>query len=253
MNYRKGKKGFTLVELLVVIAIIAMLIAVLLPALSRAREQAKRLVCLNKEKQLMIVCFAYVQNNDNYFPPALLASSFENSCFTITNWDFIAVKDWSKNQEIIKPGILWQKQLIEEVFQCPSYKGDDNAFGAEYSGYNYNTTYIGHGFGEPIEQPVKITHIKRPGQCVVFGDGGGDGGTNKFMRAPFIPPHGGNANVIAAGAQDYRHLKKTNAVFCDGSAVSIKDCFTNSEPGVEEDVLPGTGFISPDNSLYDLE
>jgi prepilin-type N-terminal cleavage/methylation domain-containing protein len=51
--------GFTLVELLVVIAIIALLMAVLLPALNRAREQGKRIVCMNNIKQLTIAWGMY--------------------------------------------------------------------------------------------------------------------------------------------------------------------------------------------------
>ncbi len=61
---RTYKKGFTLVELLVVIAIIALLMAVLLPALSKARTQAKRIVCLSGIKQLVTAWMAYAENND---------------------------------------------------------------------------------------------------------------------------------------------------------------------------------------------
>jgi prepilin-type N-terminal cleavage/methylation domain-containing protein/prepilin-type processing-associated H-X9-DG protein len=253
MKTEKNKKGFTLVELLVVISIIAMLLAVLIPSLCAVREQAKRLICLSRIRQLVLACYVYAQNNDNYFPPALLAYKFEDSYFTISHWDFIAIKDWSRNQVIIKPGILWQDQTIEQVQQCPSYKGDDNAFGSKFTGYNYNTTYIGHGFGEPVERPAKVTDVKRPSECALFGDGGFDGGANKFMRAPFLPPQGGDVSWIYAGTQAYRHRKKTNTAFCDGSAVSTGKCFKNTEPGIKEKVAAGTGFLSPDNSAYDLE
>jgi len=47
-------RGFTLIELLVVIAIIALLMAILMPALQRAREQSKRVACLNNLKQLTL-------------------------------------------------------------------------------------------------------------------------------------------------------------------------------------------------------
>jgi prepilin-type N-terminal cleavage/methylation domain-containing protein len=60
--------GFTLVELLVVVGIIAVLIAILLPVLSRARENANRTTCLSNLRQLSISMVLYCNDNHDYFP-----------------------------------------------------------------------------------------------------------------------------------------------------------------------------------------
>ncbi len=69
--FRQDKKiGFTLIELLVVVAIIAVLVAVLLPALSMARETAKIALCLSNEKQQANAMFMYQNDYNGYFAPS---------------------------------------------------------------------------------------------------------------------------------------------------------------------------------------
>ena len=63
------RRAFTLLELLVVIAIIAILAALLFPALSRAKQRAQGVQCLNNGKQMMTAIALYTSENNEFFPP----------------------------------------------------------------------------------------------------------------------------------------------------------------------------------------
>jgi len=270
-------RAFTLVELLVTISVATVLMAILMPVLAGARKCGKAIFCLSNLRQMAIAAANYTLSNDDYYP---LAQYWQNRGSTDYEycWDFTRVRN--NGQSEIVPGLLWQGDTIEKVHQCPSYKGSDNWWGLPFTGYNYNTSYIGHGQGESVSSSytgsvvpnpsfpsykivmsAKTTQVKRPGSCALFGDGHYAGGANKFMRSPWHWDGDYDFTIRKSGTQGYRHNGMTNVAWCDGHVTSQKELYTESIDKVRLQIERYNevtrdckiGFLSPDNSAYDTE
>ena len=251
---KSRQRAFTLIELLVVIAIIAVLAALLVPALHYAREKARATKCMSNLRQLAAAAILYTADHGGRFPQAY-RTEFAGGAMVSHSWDFITRR--TAGGVDVRPGTLFGTYCGGEIYQCPSFNGESPgaAPGTEdpYTGYNYNTSYIGHGDLEPIREPARIGQVREPAATALFGDGEFEGGANKYMRAPFSDLEGGgdaDPSLRLAGTQGFRHRGRTNVGFVDGHVESLRDCYTFGEPG---ETAPGCGFLSPDNRLYDLD
>lgn len=243
-----GGRAFTLVELLVVIAIIALLAALLLPALGAARERSRAVNCIGNLRQMGLAAAVYTADNRDSYPLAYSYEVVDGVRYSCA-WDLTSVYGGTNS---IVPGLLWQARGNIQVQQCPSFRGAANWSADPYTGYNYNTSFLGHGQYESVPEPAKTSSVGNPPATAAFGDGQYGGGANKFMRAPWPNPGDESFRGRYAGTQGYRHSRRTNVAFCDGHAEPWRERFTENRDGAGA-VAPGTGFLSPDNALYDLK
>lgn len=262
-QHQRLPRAFTLIEVMVTISMLALLVSILLPALANARRSARAALCMSNLHQMAVAAQAYTYSNQERYPIAQYMVR-KNNLRIYYKWDFVTIFNTTTRQYSTLPGLLWGRAGADLIQQCPEFEGAANAPGSatsptgqateKYTGYNYNTSYIGHGQGEYREAPAKVSEVIRPVECALFGDGEYASGANKYMRAPWDDPDNGGDDFDgrSAGTQGYRHRGKTNVSFCDGHTVSWSERHTETYAGEQRNIAPGTGFLSKTNRYYSL-
>jgi len=255
-----GAFGFTLIELLVVIAIIAILAAILLPSLARAKAQAKRIYCLNNQRQMGITLQMYLSDFRRF--PYFRATGV--GYYSEYNPHHNSVVDWEDMLEFYSshappakepdgPGeIAVFAEFIfaatNNTYQCPSFdfahwnfvaSGLDGNFSYAYNAYGVGLPgdvqgVSGFGLGNWPYSPVKgvlaisESQVRVPSEMFaiadsrVFGDGTGSAWGVYGWDADDSMVCGDSASLRAFEVTTPRHGNGYNVLSCDGHVELIQ-------------------------------
>jgi prepilin-type processing-associated H-X9-DG protein/prepilin-type N-terminal cleavage/methylation domain-containing protein len=262
--FRQVKSGrlraFTLLELLVVMTVIALLAALLLPSISRSKQEAQRIKCVSNLHQWGVALQNFVADSQTY-PSGILSASTDGS----EGWEGWIERSWIGQLEhggfgVSKP--LTTNLLATGVFHCPTDPSNGsygyNAYGVRQQGIFTNQLGLLGAYTPSIpytlagDAPLPESEVASPSEMMAIGDVFNESLYFGPRDAPsgFVLLWHGKLNQEWLRFMVARHQGNLNVVFCDGHVESptLGFLFTNTSDAAlvrwNRDHLPHRDQIS---------
>jgi prepilin-type N-terminal cleavage/methylation domain-containing protein/prepilin-type processing-associated H-X9-DG protein len=250
-----ARRGFTLIELLVVVAIIALLIAILLPALGRARDQARVTVNLSNLRGMGLGVHMYLAENDNWFfvhegnfnAPGWYSDDIKDNSQTFPDADKLVadglVPDLAtanKSRRAHWPDYVFEYARNPKFYVSPMLNDEERvkftldlvAVGVykrhKWGGYGYNFSFLGRAWSssKPAFRARMNSHVTNAANTIVIADSAGS-------RKGALPPGGllSNSYVVDPPLYTTTMGAQHNKYYAGGDAGTSDADLAANNPG----------------------
>jgi prepilin-type processing-associated H-X9-DG protein len=164
----RSRAALTLVELLVAVSVILILLAILLPVISRAREQARRVICASNLHQIAIAWTAYAHANNGLLPAAAEGGITRPHDFLV--W-YLPITQEKLDSSALAPYL--GRPLNPAIFRCPSddwaaHTYTNSMFGPYLFSYSMNVLCSNTGPVMRRDPKLKIWQIHEPSEKIIM-------------------------------------------------------------------------------------